>query len=118
MIEKLAHNHEYVFEILYHFNCGNEKCGKWWSYAKTPDNKEELHNLRKNIEYRLYSEFYNHNLAIRVIKDNEECGKWWSYAKTPNNKDEVYKQKVEAMTCPHCGTKGSLKIKDKFLKNI
>jgi len=71
MIEKLAHNHEYVFEILYHFNCGNE-----------------------------------------------ECGKWWSYAKTPNNKDEVYKQKVESMNCPHCGTKGSLKIKDKFLKNI
>ena len=71
MIEKLAHNHEYVFEILYHFNCGNEKCGKWWSYAKTPDNKEELH-----------------------------------------------KQKVDAMYCPHCGIKGHLKIKDKFLKNI
>ena len=35
-------------------------------------NKEELHNLRENIESRLYSEFYNHNLEIRVIKDNEE----------------------------------------------
>ena len=35
-------------------------------------NKEELHNLRENIESRLYSEFYNHNLVIRVIKDNEE----------------------------------------------
>ncbi|MAT07668.1 MAG: hypothetical protein CL707_00955 [Chloroflexi bacterium] len=51
MIEKLAHNHEYVFEILYHFNCGNEKCGKWWSYAKTPDNKEELHKQKVEAMY-------------------------------------------------------------------
>ncbi len=51
MIEKLAHNHEYVFEILYHFNCGNEKCGKWWSYAKTPDNKEELHKQKVDAMY-------------------------------------------------------------------
>ena len=33
--------HKYVYEILYHFDCG--ECGKWWSYAKTPDNKEEKH---------------------------------------------------------------------------
>tara|TARA_B100001079_G_C15961387_1_gene319331 strand:+ start:319 stop:531 length:213 start_codon:yes stop_codon:yes gene_type:complete len=67
MVERLTLDHEYVFELLYHFNCG--KCTKWWSYAKTPDNKEEIH-----------------------------------------------KQKVEAMHCPHCGTKGYLKIKDKFFK--
>ena len=51
MIEKLADNHEYVFEILYNFNCGNEKCGKWWSYAKTPDNKEELHKQKVDAMY-------------------------------------------------------------------
>ena len=49
MIEKLAHEHEYVFEILYHFNCG--KCSKWWSYAKTPDNKEELHKHKVESMY-------------------------------------------------------------------
>ena len=26
--------HPYVYEILYHFNCG--ECKNWWSYAKTP----------------------------------------------------------------------------------
>ena len=65
----LDYEHNYVYEILYHFDCG--KCSKWWSYAKTPDNKEELH-----------------------------------------------KKIVKKMYCPHCGTKGSLKIKEKFFNNI
>jgi|TARA_B110000196_G_C20897593_1_gene544380 predicted small metal-binding protein len=65
--DDLDHEHSYVFEILYHFTCG--KCTKWWSYAKTPDNKEEM-----------------------------------------------YKKIVKHMYCPHCGTKGSLQIKDKFFK--
>ncbi len=65
----LDHVHNYVYEILYHFDCG-------------------------------------------------ECSKWWSYAKTPDNKEEIHKQKVESMYCPHCGTKGILQIKDKFLQNI
>ncbi len=50
--------------------------------------------------------------------DCGECGKWWSYAKTPSNKEEIHKQKVESMFCPHCGEKGSLTIKEKFLENI
>jgi DNA-directed RNA polymerase subunit RPC12/RpoP len=39
MSDEIVHN--FVYEILYHFDCG--ECGKWWSYAKTPDNKEEKH---------------------------------------------------------------------------
>tara|TARA_R110000765_G_scaffold422760_3_gene530794 strand:+ start:2730 stop:2945 length:216 start_codon:yes stop_codon:yes gene_type:complete len=67
--DDVDYEHSYVFEMLYHFNCG--KCSNWWSYAKTPDNKAEMY---KNIVKRMY--------------------------------------------CPHCGTKGSLQIKEKFLENI
>jgi len=50
--------------------------------------------------------------------DCGNCKKWWSYAKTPSNKEEIHKQKVESMFCPHCGEKGKLHIKEKFLENI
>ena len=33
-------------------------------------------------------------------------------------KEEMHKQKVEVMYCPHCGTKGTLQIKEKFFNNI
>ena len=46
-IDDLICEHNYVYEILYHFDCG--KCKLWWSYAKTPDNKEELH--KKIVKY-------------------------------------------------------------------
>ena len=31
--------HEYVYEILYHYNCVD--CKQWWSYAVTPNGKED-----------------------------------------------------------------------------
>ncbi len=34
-------DHEYTWEIIYHFNCG--ECMNWWSYAST----QELPKLEK-----------------------------------------------------------------------
>ena len=56
-------------------------------------NKEELHSLRKNIESRLYSEFYNHNLEIRVIKDNEEID-YIDNTINEDNNDKITAKKV------------------------
>ena len=36
-----------------------------------------------------------------------ECMNWWSYATT----DTVYQKRPE-MTCPHCGHKAEVKLKD------
>ena len=56
-------------------------------------NNEELHNLRENIESRLYSEFYNHNLEIRVIKDNEEID-YIDNTINEDNNDKITAKKV------------------------
>ena len=56
-------------------------------------NKEELHSLRENIESRLYSEFYNHNLEIRVIKDNEEID-YIDNTINEDNNDKITAKKV------------------------
>ena len=54
-------HHEYTWETLFHFNCG--ECSNWWSYAGTLEHNE----LR-----------------------------------------------APTMTCPHCGYKTKIKLKEGF----
>ena len=53
-------NHEYTWETLFHFNCG-------------------------------------------------ECSNWWSYA--------GFLENISSMTCPHCGYKTDIKMKEGFKHN-
>ncbi len=53
--------HEYTWETLFHFNCG--ECKQWWSYAGTIEKKET---------------------------------------------------ELPSMSCPHCGYKTQIKIKEGF----
>ena len=55
-------NHEYTWEILFHFICA-------------------------------------------------ECKQWWSYAGTIENREDV---PLPSMSCPHCGYKTQIKIKEGF----
>ena len=44
-------DHEYTWEIIYHFNCG--ECMNWWSYAST----QELPKLEKITRLNLLEAF-------------------------------------------------------------
>ena len=58
-------NHEYTWEILFHFICA--ECKQWWSYAGTIENRED--------------------------------------------------GLLPSMSCPHCGYKTQIKIKEGFKHN-
>ena len=41
--------HNFVYEVLYHYNCGD--CGNWWSYATTPNKKDN------NLEWAMSGKY-------------------------------------------------------------
>jgi len=55
-------NHEYSWELLYHFNCG--ECKNWWSYT-TIETAYQWKNQKMSCPHCGY-------LATTQPKDNEE----------------------------------------------
>jgi len=43
-----------------------------------------------------------------------ECKNWWSYAGVIEKREDG---KDQSMTCPHCGYKASIKMKEGFKHN-